>query len=150
LNEIFDPIRGQRVAALPEEIVRQKILKKMIEELGYPRSYLVVEQNLSTLPFVDGKELLGFKRRADIICFGKNIHPDHAMYPLLLIECKAHRLSNAVFNQVEGYNAIVKAYFFAVVNNKEIYTCWLDPKNRVLRKVAYLPPYKDLLIAVHG
>ena len=139
--QVFDPLRKIWEAATPEEIVRQKILLRMMEDLGYPRELLAVEKELSELPHIKQKNLP--QRRIDILCFGKNIHPDHSLYPLLLIECKKEKISQAAKEQLLGYNAFVQAYFVALVSKEEIMFGFRSGKE--YQFLAFLPPYEQLV-----
>lgn len=115
----------------------------MVEGLGYPKSLIAVEQPIDSLPHAHTKT----KRRADIICFSKNGSCE--LYPLLLIECKAVPISESVFRQVEGYNTEVKAFFFAVANQSDIFTCWFNEKKE-RKTINYLPTYQQLVKAAYG
>ncbi|NGX27599.1 MAG: hypothetical protein K940chlam6_01537, partial [Chlamydiae bacterium] len=53
-DSLYDPFRKLWVAALPEEVVRQKLLHVMITQLGFPKNFLVVEKQLSELPHLSG------------------------------------------------------------------------------------------------
>ena len=145
LTRIYDPVRKIYVAATPEEIVRQKLLFGMINGLGYPINLIAVEKDLDSLEHLkNSKSFIG--RRADIICFAKNIHPEHMLCPLLMIECKAKYLNQKTVQQVLGYNHFVKAYFVAISNGREIKTLW---KNKGKYESAnYLPAYFDLIKAI--
>jgi len=143
-REVFDPLRKIWVAATPEEIVRQKLLLKMTDELGYPKELLAVEKELAELPHIAPKNLP--QRRIDILCYGKNIHPGHALYPLLLIECKKEKLSSAAKEQLLGYNAFVQAYFVAAVSKEEVLFGFRVGKDYEF--LAFLPPYAQLLAQV--
>ena len=103
---------------LPEERIRLAWIQKMVRDLGYPRHMVAVEKELSQLPHLLGQKLP--KRRADIIIFASNIHPDHALYPLLMIECKATKLLPHVASQVIGYNEFVKAPYIAIANDEDL------------------------------
>ncbi|MEX1012267.1 MAG: type I restriction enzyme HsdR N-terminal domain-containing protein [Waddliaceae bacterium] len=143
---LYCTIRKQTVAATPEEEVRQSLIHQMVEHLHYPMSLLSVEKELGELPHLKDHNLP--KRRADIICFGKSIHLDYDLYPLLLIECKATRLTPKVINQVTGYNRYIRAYFVAVVNQDEVRIGWFDPKKKSYTFIQGLPNYADLLASV--
>ncbi|MBN1914433.1 MAG: type I restriction enzyme HsdR N-terminal domain-containing protein [Parachlamydiales bacterium] len=147
MTELFDPIREMWVPDLPEERVRQKLLHHMIQDLQYPQSYIAVEKEIALLPHLSGKKSHHLKRRVDIICFGKDIHPQHLLYPLLLVECKATPLSGEVIEQVLGYNYTVGAYFVAVANEGQIQVMWQDLENRV-QKVDFLPSYPQMIRAL--
>jgi hypothetical protein len=147
-QEVFDSVRGEWVAATPEEIVRQKLIHFMIEELGYPKHFLSVEKTLKEVPHL---QLYGPKipdRRADIICFAKEIHPQHALYPLLVVECTSVKITEKVLNQVEGYNHYLKSCFVAVANEEELRTGWFDPSLGKYQYVDFFPKYSELKLSV--
>ena len=141
---------GIWVEALPEEIVRQKLLHKMLYQLGYPKSLLTVEQEVDALCHVRAKGSKKTARRADIICFSKDLHPDHELYPLLVIECKAVALKEEVISQVLGYNNLVQAPFVAVANDKEEFTFWYDRSEAGYKRVEGIFDFKKLKHAVIG
>ena len=148
-NQLWCRIRKEVVAALPEEVVRQNLLTEMIDRLGYPAGLISVERALRQLPHLLGAvSMAAPDRRADILCYGKGIHPDHDLYPLLLIECKAVPLTERVIRQVVGYNHYVQAAFIAVVNGVERKTGWYDVKKGDYRFVAAIPAYGKLVEAV--
>ncbi len=147
-NQIYDPIRKCYVRAFPEEIVRQNLIAKMINDLNFPQNLIGVEKDLSQVFHLKNYDFTSQKRRADIICFAKNIHPKYAVYPLLMIECKAHKLTKEVIEQVVGYNHFVKAYFVAVVNQSEIKTLWYNDKKEIYDSIDFLPPYEQLMNSI--
>ncbi len=147
-DQIFDPIRGYYVSALPEEIVRQKLILQMVNQLGYPKSLIAVEKDLKLLPHLKNKEFVITKRRADIICFAKNIHPKFSVYPLLMIECKAVKLTDKTIDQIIGYNHFVEAYFISIANDSNIKTLWYNKKQKYYDSVNFIPKYDDLIKAV--
>lgn len=137
-------IRKERVAATPEEIVRQRILTAMVGTLGYPQSCLAVEKSLRQLPYVKNAPA----RRADILCYSKE---SASLYPLLLMECKAVKLNEKMKAQVCGYNAFVKAYFVAIANAEEVIVGWMDRQTREYQFIPGMPRYADLksMVAAH-
>lgn len=136
-DQLFDRFRNSWVAATPEEKVRQKLLSLMIEQLGYPKELLAVEKQLSEIPHLKSTMHLP-KRRADILCFAKNIHPEHEIFPLLLIECKEGKSKEGAEPQVLGYNHFVQAPYVAVAN--EIGVNLIYPEF-----LSFLPTYKQLI-----
>ena len=98
-------LRKKRLVATPEERVRQSILLKMVQELGFPKGLISVERAISS-------------RRTDIVCYTPG------MKPLLLIECKAGPLEDSALNQALGYNEKIKAPFICLVNETEQKTFW--------------------------
>jgi len=144
-DQIYDQVRNIWITATPEEIVRQNLLSKMIDELSYPKELIIVEKALSEIPLFSLTSTP--LRRIDVACFAKNIHPEHSLYPLLLIECKesANDAMKAL-DQVKGYNLFVKAYFIAVAYpGGELFGFLEKDKFRLLE---YLPSYQQLVQAV--
>ena len=148
MNYLFDPIRKKEIVFQPEEDVRQNLLHWMIRDLGYPREFLCVEVDLRTLPHLYDIRMKLPKRRADIICYGKNIVPTFELYPLLMIECKAVNLTSKALDQVKGYNLYVNAFFIAVANSKEIKSFWYNSKDKKYESINFLPSYEQLIEAV--
>ncbi len=118
----------------------------MTQDLGFPSSLIAVEKELSSLPHID-KRKIDPKRRADILCFAKEIHPSYALYPLLLVECKKEAEKEAVA-QALGYNQIVQAYFLAVASKEGIETFWFDQTLNAYQSCPFLPSYKELIETV--
>lgn len=136
-DNLYDPFRGMWVSATPEEVVRQKLLQFMINHLDFPRELLAIEKKLSELPHLKGSDNLP-NRRADILCFAKDLHPQFPLYPLLLIECKEKGIGKTAADQVLGYNHFVRAAYVAIAGKdcvKLIYPQKLD----------FLPKYSELL-----
>lgn len=148
IERIYCLVRKIWVAASPEEIIRQQLVSHMIHHLGYPVSYLALEKELRRVPHLELSDKSIPDRRADLICFGKNIHPIHPLYPLLLVECKAVKITSRTLNQVAGYNHHLGAYFIAVVNGQEVRTGWLDAASKEYRFVNNLPTYTQLLQSI--
>ena len=98
-----------------EEVIREELIDKMINLLGYPKSFIVTEKKISILPHLKNEKKSNLKRRADIICFANNIHHKYELYPLLLIECKREKLTNKAAEQLLGYNHFIKAPFLALL-----------------------------------
>lgn len=148
LSEIRCRVRKMGVEELPEEKVRQLILNRMIDELGFPPSCIAVEKSLKQMPHMSLVDQEIPDRRVDIICFAKGIHPQHEIYPLLVIECKAIPLTLQVVKQVTGYNHYLKSYFIAIANGEELRTGWFDPNTQTYQFVEYLPTYAELISSI--
>lgn len=145
-KQLFDIVRKKWVEATPEELIRQNLITMMTGELGYPLPLLAVERELNQLPHLQQIERKGIpKRRADIIVFAKNIHPQHALFPLLMIECKAVPLTPKWAQQVVGYNSTVQAPFLALANGDQILTGRFDVKIGHFHFESGLPPYATLI-----
>lgn len=143
-DPIFCPIRKIWVASLPEEKIRQALIKKMVSELGFPINSIALEKNFNQIPHLVHKGPFP-KRRIDLLVFSQNIHNDFDFYPLLMIEFKAIPLNKKVLRQVIGYNQFVNACFIAAANDSTISFGWFDPsqKNYVFQE--NLPEYHFLL-----
>ncbi len=147
-ERIYDRVRNAWVVATPEEIVRQTLLNKMIDELLYPKELIVVEKALSEIPMLSAASAP--LRRIDVACFAKNIHPDHSLYPLLLIECKESKQDAMLaLEQVKGYNRFIRAYFIAVAYpGGELFGFLQQDKFSLIE---FLPSYPQLIQAIsHG
>lgn len=137
---LIDKVRGVAIRATPEEKIRQKVLKILIEELFFPKEYIVVEKALSELPHL--KEKCVPKRRLDILCY---FPVQDQLLPLLLIECKKSGLRNQAFTQVSGYNYWVEAPFVAIANQECILIKYLDTVSHEVVIREGLPSYQDLM-----
>ena len=144
MNQIRCLIRKEWVSATPEEQVRQGLIKHMVTNLGFPPESLVVEKALDQMPHLVASGRKIPDRRADIVCFAKDLHKQHSFFPLLLIECKAVEITQPVILQVIGYNQHMQAHFVCVVNENDIRVGWMDPKLQQYRFVPKLPTYQEL------
>jgi hypothetical protein len=146
---MFEKLGNEREQTLqPEELVRLNLLRKMVDQLNYPKSLLAKEVELSSLPHLrDKKEFLP-KRRADIICFAKGVSLSYELFPLLVIECKSLVLTSQALEQVKGYNFYLNAPFWAIANSEEIRTFWYNESQKRDESVNFLPSYDQLIKAV--
>jgi hypothetical protein len=134
-RQIYDSIRKKWVDALPEEVVRQKILSHLVNQLGYPTHAIVVERKLSELPQVSEKKVPS--RRIDILCL-----ESETLHPLLLIECKAVALQEKMFAQALGYNAYIKAPLICLANDEGFLLRWENDSS--IKERNQLPTYESL------
>ncbi|MCH9609655.1 MAG: hypothetical protein S4CHLAM45_00420 [Chlamydiales bacterium] len=126
-----------------EERIRQAWIKKMVEDLAFPRHMIAVEKELSALPHLLGQKVP--KRRVDILVFAKEIHAEYPLFPLLLIECKATPLIPKVASQVLGYNTFVKAPFVAIANEHDLMLGSFDEEAGMTRFEQGLLSYTSLI-----
>lgn len=141
-QQVFCQIRRDWIAATPEEVVRQRLLHDMVNELGYPSSLIAVEKALRQLPHLSGKNPKDIPdRRIDILCYAPA--STGSLSPLLVVECKAVPLTWRVVNQVLGYNQLIQSPFVAIANEGEVRTAWFDGKEWSF--ISYLPYYQDLV-----
>lgn len=107
-NKFFDPIRKILVAITPEEEVRQGVLSTLLS-LGYPSSLIGVEVFLEKI----GKT--SFPQRIDIVVFSAI-----DAVPILLIECKAQKISQKALQQILAYNDKVQALCVSCISKTEV------------------------------
>jgi hypothetical protein len=110
---LFDAVRRKNLKALPEERVRQSLLRWLVEEIGAPRRLIALEYPLSTLNPAS-------RKRADAVVW-RAAGAEGGLRPWLLAECKAPgvRLTDAVADQVRGYAEKVRAEYVLVTNGKD-------------------------------
>lgn len=142
LKRLHCLLRNISVFATPEERVRQALLLKMLS-LGYPRELLVIEKELDSIPHLANFPYSLPKRRIDLLVFGKNIHPNFSLYPLLTIECKARLITPHSLRQLLGYNSYLRAYFLAAVSPSQIYFSY--HASHEMEKAKAFPKYQELL-----
>lgn len=142
MQDIHCFIRKIWVAATPEEYVRQETLQLLVQHLGFPPSYIVVEKDFASMPHQLSNNKQRPERRADIICYTKQ---GEGLSPLLLIECKAVPLGSKELRQVIGYNHFLKAPFIALTNQSEKKLGWFDPLLLDYKFIDYFPTYSELI-----
>lgn len=143
-DTLFCPIRKGWVAALPEELVRQRLLHYMTEHKGFPAALMAVElqlRKLPHLPLVDRRHVPN--RRADIVCYAKKRAA--VLHPLLIVECKSVKLVPAMMNQITGYNHFVRSNFIMIANQEEMRMGWFDLTKQDYVFVNFLPSYNELM-----
>jgi hypothetical protein len=111
VTEFFDPVRRKNLKALPEEKVRQALVRWLASEVGVPASLTGVEYPLSSL-------VPGSRKRADVVAWRPG---GTGLAPWLLAECKAPsvRLGESVADQVRGYAAAIRAEHALITNGAE-------------------------------
>ena len=110
-GRLYDSIRCFLLAATPEEIVRQKTIKFLQNDLGVPVSQIFVEESMAHTK-------KGARGRADIVVY----RDDECTDVLMIIECKAPHiniLGDEVFKQASGYREILNAEYIMLVNGVE-------------------------------
>jgi len=128
---ILDPFRKKFVMLTPEEEVRQRFSRYLIQELGYPASLMMTEKSLT---------LNEMTRRCDIL-----IHKP-AGHPAVLVECKAPgvKVSRETFDQAARYNLVFRVRYLMVTNGMKHYCCSVDFKNRNVQFMDAIPGYDEL------
>lgn len=132
---IYDPIRCFLLAATPEELVRQKTIKFLQNNLGVPVSQIFVEESMAHTK-------KGARGRADIVIY----RDDECTDVLMIIECKAPHinvLGDEVFNQACGYREILNADYIMLVNGIEAIIYYYN--DGAYHEVTDIPLLEELL-----
>ena len=126
---IFDEIRKKFILLSPEEWVRQHVVKFLLKEKKYPKSYINVEKLI---------KINNLSKRYDIVVF----QPNGDIF--LLIECKAPEIpiTQNTFDQIARYNLALKAKYLMVTNGQNHYFCQMDFENEKYVFLNELPAYK--------
>lgn len=134
---IYDPIRSFLLAATPEEIVRQKTIIFLQNNLGVPISQIFVEESMTHTK-------KGARGRADIVVYRDSECTD----VLMIIECKAPHinvLGDEVFKQASGYREILNADYIMLVNGVEAVIYFYNDGEYF--EVKDIPSFEKLLTA---
>ncbi|MEO8234089.1 MAG: type I restriction enzyme HsdR N-terminal domain-containing protein [Flavobacterium sp.] len=126
---IFDEIRKKFVILTPEEWVRQNVVRFLLEEKKYAKSYINVEKII---------KINSLTKRYDIVIF----QPNGKIF--LLIECKAPEvpISQNTFDQIARYNMVLEAEYLMVTNGLNHYFCKMDFENEKYLFLKELPEFK--------
>ncbi len=130
-RQIFDPVRKKRVAATPEEKVRQNLISYLHTECGAPYGLMSCEYSF---------DINGNKYRSDLVVF------DSTGRALLLAECKAPsvEISKAVFDQIFVYNYHLKVSHLLLTNGKSTYCAKVDKSTGTSQFLSSIPKYNEL------
>ena len=128
---ILDVFRKKYVVLTPEEEVRQRFARYLVEEKGYPQTLIQTEYSLSLNEMV---------RRCDIL-----VHKP-AGSPAVLVECKAPgvKIGQETFDQAARYNMVFRVKYLMVTNGLKHYCCYIDFKNQSVRFMDEIPAYNSL------
>ena len=129
--KVLDVFRKRFVKLTPEEEVRQRFARYLLEEKGYPASLIMTEYSLKVNKLT---------RRCDIL-----VHKP-AGFPALLVECKAPEvaISQASFDQVARYNLAFRVSYLIVSNGLKHYCCRVDFETGKITFLSEIPSYAEL------
>ena len=132
---VLDVYRKRFVKLTPEEEVRQRFARYLVEEKGFPASLIMTEYSL---------KLNKLSRRCDIL-----VHKP-AGHPALLVECKAPevKISQASFDQVARYNLAFKVSYLIVTNGLKHYCCLIDFETEKITFLKEIPAYESLIVSL--
>ncbi|MCK5691496.1 MAG: type I restriction enzyme HsdR N-terminal domain-containing protein [Bacteroidales bacterium] len=130
---VLDVYRKRFVKLTPEEEVRQRFARYLVEEKGFPASLLMTEYSL---------KLNKLSRRCDIL-----VHKPVG-HPALLVECKAPEvsISQATFDQVARYNLAFRVSYLIVTNGLKHYCCQIDFETEKISFLSEIPAYAELVV----
>lgn len=128
---VLDIFRKRYVLFTPEEEVRQRFARYLVEEKGYPASLILTEHTLKLNRMV---------RRCDIL-----VHRP-AGTPSVLVECKSPsvKISRETFDQAARYNMVFRVRYLMVTNGLKHYCCYIDFDHRKVRYLDAIPAYEEL------
>lgn len=128
---VLDIFRKKYVVFTPEEEVRQRFARYLIDEKGYPASLMMTEYALN---------LNEMTRRCDIL-----VHKP-AGNPSVLVECKAPgvKITSDTFDQAARYNMVFRVKYLLVTNGIKHYGCYLDFETRKVSFLGEIPSYNSL------
>jgi hypothetical protein len=128
---VLDIYRKRFVRLTPEEEVRQRFARYLVEEKGFPASLVMTEYAL---------KLNKMSRRCDIL-----VHKP-AGQPALLVECKAPEVSirQATFDQVARYNLAFRVRYLMVTNGLKHYCCRVDFESGKITFLSDIPSYEEI------
>lgn len=143
---IYDDIRKMNVLLTPEEIVRQKVIRFLLDEIKVPKYMIHIEALLSNYR-------ISSNRRADILILKKD-ESKGIPIPLAVIECKAPSiiLSNnnyECFEQVLDYAYPLSCDYIVLTNGKESVVAAWDFELEQYRDIKMVPKYEDMLNNTH-
>ena len=118
-------LRKKNLACTPEEWVRQHVVHFLIGN-GVPEGLIASEFNL---------EYNGRSKRADLVVF------DRKQNPILIVECKEPRveLTQAVFNQIAGYNHELRVEYLMMTNGLDHIYCHVNQSTGQVQYLEGLP-----------
>ena len=142
-KKIYSPLRKKYLDALPEEIVRQEFICKLINEYDYTLEQMDEEVKLTTSQRGTGRA------SADLVVWKSEEEKKKKKTAFLVVELKADTLKLKVEDCYQGYNYATwsRAKLFAISNGNElqVYKTIEDELPLKLQPVNDIPNAKDIL-----
>jgi len=131
VRQVLDVYRKRYVMLTPEEEVRQRFARYLVEEKGFPAALVQTEYAL---------QLNKMSKRCDIL-----VHKP-AGTPAVLVECKAPevKINQAVFDQAARYNLVCKVKYLMVTNGLNHYCCQINFETQKVDFLSDIPHYNEL------
>lgn len=143
-GKIFCPLTNSWHIETPEEKVRQKYIKKLVDDYGYSLEQMAQEIKVNNSQRGQGKA------RADIVIWKSKKDKDESKAAFIVVECKAENVRIREEDYYQGYNyaSWAGASFFVTTNEKETRYFNVDkeylPKELV--EVVAIPTAKEALV----
>ncbi|WP_179317943.1 N-6 DNA methylase [Winogradskyella undariae] len=141
-NKIFAPLKNKELDALPEEIVRQEFICKLVNDYGYSLKQMDQEVKLTTSVRGTGRA------SADLVIWKSEEEKKKKKTAFLVVELKADNLKLKVEDCYQGYNYATwsRAKLFAVSNGNElqVYKTIEEELPLKLQPVNDIPLAKDI------
>jgi len=142
-KRIYSPLRKKYLDALPEEVVRQEFICKLINDYGYTLEQMDEEVKLTTSQRGTGRA------SADIVVWKSEEEKKKKKTAFLVVELKADTLRLKVEDCYQGYNYATwsRAKLFAISNGTElqVYKTIEEELPLNLQPVNDIPNAKDIL-----
>lgn len=129
---VFDGQRRRYVTLTAEEWVRQHFVHYLIDTLGYPPALIGNEVAL---------DVGGVTRRCDTV-----VYSPLDGHPLMIVEYKAPTVAvtQKVFEQIQGYNAVLHADYLIVSNGLRHFCCRNDYATLTANFLPEIPHWRDV------
>ncbi|HRQ30972.1 MAG TPA: type I restriction enzyme HsdR N-terminal domain-containing protein [Saprospiraceae bacterium] len=124
--EVYDPVRRKYIHLNQEELVRQAIIRFMMDVKGIPRTRMAVEKQFL---------VNGLKKRFDLLIF------DHNAMPFMIVEVKAFsvKLAQITMDQAGWYNFELRAPYLLISNGVQSFVYEIDFPNNTAKMLNELP-----------
>jgi len=131
----LDNIRQKMIIITPEETIRQKVIRFLINDLNVPSEMIHVEEHISEY----GADS---KLRADIVI--RKIDEDMERV-LAVVECKAPNVAidDKGIQQLQNYCRLIDAEYSMITNGSDFRFYYFDQKN--FQEMDDFPCYKEML-----
>lgn len=144
-GKVHSFIRNKELVASPEEIVRQNLVAKLVNDFGYPLDVMAEE-------YRPDWETRGVRStRADIVIFKSKQDKEHNYNAFIVVECKAEtvKIRQEDFYQGTEYAAKLRAQFLILHNSKEtnFYAVNMEKipnKADAFTQIITIPNYEDI------